>query len=124
MQRFMILIQGGFAKPDQIGPEQMEAHLRKWHAWTQYLIENGHYVAGDALKSEGARLAGPPDQLIVTSGPFPESQELLGGFYVLQAKDLAAVTELCKQSPNFEFGGAVEVRPFVAFAAENAKAFL
>ncbi|MDX2062856.1 MAG: YciI family protein [Bacteroidia bacterium] len=123
MQRFMILIQGGFAPLEGLPPEALQAHLHKWHAWTQHLIERGHYLAGDGLRNAGRRLEARAGEVTVTEGPFAESTELLGGFYILQCRDLDEATALAHQSPNFEFGGRVEVRPFLEFVPDNQTAF-
>lgn len=123
MQRFMVLIKGGRPDSNVLSPAEMEAHMGKWYAWTQQLIEQGHYLAGDALMRTGATLEGEPGNLRVTEGPFPESQEVVGGYFVLRAHDLAQAIEICHRSPNYEFGGSVEIRPFLEFIPEDAKAY-
>jgi hypothetical protein len=51
---------------------------------------------------------------LTTDGPFPESKEALGGYYLLEADDLDAAIELAARIPAARLGGAVEVRPVVA----------
>jgi hypothetical protein len=50
---------------------------------------------------------------IATDGPFPETKEFLGGFYLLEADDRDAALELAKRVPAARLGGAIEVRPLV-----------
>lgn len=50
---------------------------------------------------------------LTTDGPFPETKEALGGYYLLEADDLDAAIELAAQVPAARLGGAVEVRPLV-----------
>jgi hypothetical protein len=50
---------------------------------------------------------------IATEGPFPETKEFLGGFYLLEADDPDAALELAKRVPAARLGGAIEVRPLV-----------
>jgi hypothetical protein len=51
---------------------------------------------------------------LTTDGPFPETKEALGGYYLLEADDLDAAIELAARIPTARMGGAVEVRPLVA----------
>ena len=51
---------------------------------------------------------------LTTDGPFPETKEALGGYYLLEADDLDAAIELAARIPAARLGGAVEVRPVVA----------
>jgi hypothetical protein len=51
---------------------------------------------------------------LTTDGPFPETKEALGGYYLLEADDLDAAIELAARVPTARLGGAVEVRPLVA----------
>ena len=53
-------------------------------------------------------------QTLTTDGPFPETKEALGGYYLLEADDLDAAIELAARIPAARLGGAVEVRPLVA----------
>jgi hypothetical protein len=50
---------------------------------------------------------------LTTDGPFPETKEALGGYYLLEAEDLDAAIELAARIPAARLGGAVEVRPLV-----------
>jgi hypothetical protein len=52
-------------------------------------------------------------QTLVTDGPFPQTKEALGGFFVLEADDLDAAIELAARVPTARMGGAIEVRPLV-----------
>jgi hypothetical protein len=51
---------------------------------------------------------------LTTDGPFPETKEALGGYYLLEADDLDAAIELASRIPAARMGGAIEVRPVVA----------
>jgi hypothetical protein len=50
---------------------------------------------------------------LTTDGPFPETKEALGGYYLLQAEDLDTAIELAARIPAARMGGAIEVRPLV-----------
>jgi len=70
--------------------------------------------AGDALTpaEAGARIKGGPDAPVITDGPFPESAEIAGGFYVFEADDLDAALALARQVPHAG-KGAVEIWPML-----------
>ena len=76
-------------------PEQRQKHLEKWVAWFKDL--NGKVVNGS--------------QKTVKDGPIAEAKDVVAGFIVVEAKDLAHATELSKGCPILEVGGSVEVRP-------------
>jgi hypothetical protein len=52
-------------------------------------------------------------QLLVTDGPFADTKEIFAGFYLLEADDLDAATELAARIPAVRLGGAIEIRPVV-----------
>lgn len=74
--------------------------------------------AGDALlsRTEGARISGGPDHPVVTDGPFAESAEVAGGYYVLEAENLDEALEIARHIPAAQTG-AVEVWPMVGWEA-------
>ncbi len=58
--------------------------------------------------------------MTTTDGPFAETKEALGGFYIVEAKDLDEALELGKACPAVKYGGTVEVRPVMEFEADYA----
>ena len=52
-------------------------------------------------------------ETLVTDGPFAETKETLGGYYLVEAGSIAEATKLAEQIPSARFGGSVEVRPIV-----------
>ncbi len=110
MAQYAILIyesESGFANagPD-IGQQTMESHGR---FAAQVGERGGKIVAGDALQSTSTATSIRGD--IVTDGPFAETKEALGGFYVIEARDLDHAIEIARLCPA-QFGG-VEVRPIM-----------
>jgi len=90
--------------------EQRQKQLQKWAAWFKELGTNGHLKElGHPLESSAMVIKG--NQKIVTDGPFAEAKDLVGGFSLIEAKDLAHAVELSEGCPIFEVGGSVEVRP-------------
>ena len=104
----MFVYRGGHEDMEQISPEQMQQVMQMWMDWIQGGTEAGWMIdGGDALKPGGAIVN---SDLSVTDGPFAESKELVGGYSMVDAPDLAAAIELAKSSPMPKSGGTVEVR--------------
>lgn len=107
MSEFTYLYRGG--TPPQGSPEQMQRMTEKWITWLETLAKQGH------VKDRGRRLA-PSGRILtgsrgaVTDGPFAEAKDLIGGYSIIEARDLAQAVELAKGCPIFEVGGVVEVR--------------
>jgi len=91
-------------------PEQRQKHLEKWVAWFKDL--NGKGVIknpGHPLEDTGKVVNGT--HKTVKDGPFAEAKDVVAGFIVVEANDLAHAVELSKGCPILEVGGSVEVRP-------------
>ena len=108
MSEFTYLYRGGRDTPTS--PEQRQQQLQKWAAWFKELGANGHLKElGHPLESAGMVVKG--NRKIVTDGPYAEAKDLVGGFSLIEAKDLAHAVEISKGCPILEVGGSVEVRP-------------
>jgi hypothetical protein len=107
MSEFVFLYRGGERTQS---PEQSEKQMQKWVAWMKELGEKGHIKdRGQPLDPAGKVVRGK--QKVVTDGPYPESKDIVGGYTLIEAKDLSHAAELSKGCPIFEFDGLVEVRP-------------
>ena len=107
MEKFMFIFQGNPATP-QGSPEQMQAHMGKWMAWIDKLTKEGRYEAGEPLLPGGKLVAGK--NKTVTDGPYTEGKEVVGGFFLIKAKDINEAVEIAKDCPDFELGASVQVR--------------
>ena len=91
-------------------PEQQQKQMEKWVAWFKDLTAKGHIKdPGHPLESTGSVVEGK--EKIVKDGPFAETKDIIGGYTIVSAADLAAAVELSKGCPILEAGGSVEVRP-------------
>ena len=89
-----------------------EAIMNEYFAFTEDIRKNGKYVAGEALQPNptATTLRQKDGQTITTDGPFAETKEGLGGFYMIDAPDLDVALELAAQCPGIRYG-SIEVRP-------------
>ena len=111
MEKYMFIFIGGDAS--HLSPEAQQAGMEKWFAWVKKLQQQGRYDSGEALVPGGKTIKGV--KKTVTDGPFAESKEIVGGYFVIKAKDIAEATEMAKEYPDFELGGTVQIREVVKF---------
>jgi hypothetical protein len=107
MEKFMFIFHGG--QMNGTSPEQMQEHMGKWMAWIEKLSKQDKYVAGEPLLPGGKLVSGPGGKT-VTDGPYTEGKEVVGGFFVINAKDIDEAVAISKDCPVYEKGGSVQVR--------------
>jgi hypothetical protein len=107
MSEFVFLYRGG---ENGRSPERWQQMMQKWATWMKQLADNGHIKdRGHPLERAGKLVKGK--QKMVTDGPFAETKDVVGGYTLIEARDLDHAVELSKGCPIFEVDGAVEVRP-------------
>jgi hypothetical protein len=116
--KFMILI---YSEPDQPKLEteaEREAEMGEWFAFTQRIVESGEMVSGDPLQGvETATTVSVRDgETIVTDGPFAETKEVLGGYYLVDVDSLERAQQLAAELPSAKYGRN-EVRPLMELPA-------
>ncbi len=109
MEKFMFIFHGGSSDASSMSPAEAQENMQKWFGWIEKLQKENRYVSGDPLDPRGKIVSG--SKKIVTDGPFAEGKELVGGYFIVNAKDLDEAVILAKDCPDFERGGKVEVRP-------------
>ena len=93
-------------------PERAQQNMQRWMAWFRDLDSRGHLKdRGQPLERTGKVVRG--QQKTVTDGPFTEAKDLIGGFTLVEARDIDQAVELSRGCPIFEGGGSVEVRPIM-----------
>src|SRR6266513_5289603 len=93
-----------------LSPEQMQQVAGQWMAWFNRLTEQGKAIAGSPLEREGKIVSGKNGRM-VADGPFAESKEAIGGYFLLQVKDLDAAVAIAQECAGLAYGAVVEVRP-------------
>jgi hypothetical protein len=116
MPQYMLLIYGDPA--DAPPADQQEAVYAEWLNYTNALVASGAMINGAPLEGTDAaktvRVRGGDVQL--TDGPFTETKEILGGYYLVDVPTIDDAVALAAKMPNIE-SGTVEVRPVVVFPA-------
>ena len=96
-------------QPGNLSPERMQEHMGKWMAWIGKLKAADKYLAGEPLLPGGKLVSGPNGKT-VTDGPYTEGKEVVGGFFIINAKDINEAVELAKDCPDLGHGSNVQVR--------------
>jgi hypothetical protein len=102
---------------EDLSPDEQKAILDAWGDYTKGAVDNGAFIAGEALQPSTAASTvsiKQGEEPIVSDGPFAESKEQLGGFYLLECKNLDEALDYAKRIPFRE--GTVEVRPVMDFS--------
>lgn len=93
-----------------LSPEEMQQVADQWMAWFKRLTEQGTAIAGNPLEPEGRIVSGKNGR-VVSDGPFAESKEAIGGYFLLRVSTLDEAVAIAKQCPGLGYGAVVEVRP-------------
>lgn len=110
--QYLLLIYANENEYETLNPSQREGLLTDYTAFTKSIVQSGHFKAADRLRpvstATSVRLRdGKP---MITDGPFAETREQLGGYYLLDAKDLDEAIEIATRIPSVRYG-TIEVRP-------------
>jgi hypothetical protein len=115
--KYVALIYNNEATDAKKSPEQQKAEMDAYFTFTNDIQKAGVYVAGEALHPVGSattvRVRG--GKISTTDGPFAETKEQLGGYYVLECKDLDEAIKWAAKIPHAS-QDCVEVRPIVDFS--------
>src|SRR5581483_10356093 len=101
MDKFMFLFKGD--PTINLSPEAMQAHMQKWNQWMQGLAQKGTFVAGEPLERTGKQVKAGGK--VVTDGPYSEAKEIVGGYLIVDAKDINDAVDISKGCPIFETDG-------------------
>lgn len=114
--KYMALIYSEEADPSTVPPEQLKEVMDAYIKFGEDARAAGVMVDGDALQpTQTATVVRVRDgKTLTTDGPFAETREALGGYYILEAKDLDEAIEWAARLPG-SWWGSVEVRPILDF---------
>ena len=113
--QYMLLIYGNDTEWEQRSDEEKNAIYAEYGQYTEELQSRGILVGANQLQPAGTATVVHVEEgkTLTTDGPFSETKEVLGGFYLLDAGDLDSALDIAARIPAARMGGAVEVRPIV-----------
>lgn len=117
--RYLALIYSEEQDPATVAPEQWKQITDAYNTFTAEARAAGVMLAGDALQptSTATTVRVRDGKTLTTDGPFAETRETLGGFYMFEAKDLDEAIDWAARLPG-SWWGSVEVRPIMEFPPE------
>jgi hypothetical protein len=121
--RYLLLVYGPPGDAAATTPDEQAASMEEWGAYTADLLQRGVMEAGEALEevATATTVRVREGDVLTTDGPFAETAEVLGGYYVLKVKDLDEAISLAAACPGAR-RGSIELRPIVEFNEDYQRA--
>jgi hypothetical protein len=119
MAKYVLLIadaESAHPSPEPPDPAVWGQIMAEYNAYTEMLKQRGAYLGGEALQpvTTATTVRVRDGETLTTDGPFIETKEAIGGFYLVEARDLDEALELAAACPGAKYG-SMEVRPVVEF---------
>lgn len=110
--QYLLLIYRSEAEVAKISPADLSAMYGEYFKFTQEIRDSGNYLGGNPLKptTTATTVRVRDSKRVVTDGPFAETKEQLGGYYLIEAKDLDQAISIAARIPGARYG-SIEVRP-------------
>src|SRR6266511_2035763 len=118
--RYLCLIYDEEKKLAALSKSESEAFMGEYFAFTEGIKKSGHHVGGEALQpvQTATTVRVRNGKLSTTDGPFAETKEQLGGFYLINARDLNDAIQVASRIPSARIG-TIEIRPVVDFSRQQ-----
>lgn len=118
--KYMLLIYAAESDQGNVDPQEQAAYMQRYFTFTENLVKAGKMIAGDPLQgvstATSVRVRG--GKTMTTDGPFAETKEQLGGYYLIEADDLDEAISWAAQLPTAEHG-TIEVRPLMDIPSQG-----
>ena len=121
--QYLLMICDNERRWDNLTPEQAESTMARYRALTQELAQSGHYKGGSQLQrtTSATTVRVRDGKRQTTDGPFAETREQLGGYFLIEARDLDEAISIAERIPAAETG-SIEIRPLVPMQKAPASA--
>ena len=109
---YLLLFRGtGWEKT--LSPQELQTLMAQWVSWYEGLQRQGRLKGSNPLFPEGKVVSGKKGR-VIADGPFAESKEAIGGYFLIEAESLEEAVEIARGWPILDHGSTVEVRPVAA----------
>jgi hypothetical protein len=114
--KYLCLIYDDEKKWETMSKAEADAYMGEYFAFTNGIKASGHYIGGNALPpvQTATTVRSRNGKLSTTDGPFAETKEQLGGYYLIEARDLNDALQVAQKIPSVRTG-SIEVRPIQEF---------
>jgi hypothetical protein len=110
--QYLLMIYSNEAEYAKLDAATGQKMMAEYGEFTQSIVKSGNFKAGDRLQpaSTATTVRVRDGKVLTTDGPFAETREQLGGYYLIEAKDLDAALAIAARIPGARYG-SIEVRP-------------
>lgn len=125
MAQFLLMLHQAPNYNSDLPREKMMEMTRRYMAWADRLRQTGKMVGGEKLTASGGRqLRMTGGKLVASDGPYAEAKDVVGGYFVIEAKDLAEAEAILSDCPHFALAPTnwAEIRPIEDMAQVRAAA--
>ena len=114
--KYLCLIYDEEATFGSMSKAEMDALMGDYFAFTKDIRQSGHYLGGNDLQPtrNATTVRVRNGRMSTTDGPFAETKEQLGGYYLIEAKDVDEALKIAERIPSARYG-SIEVRPVMVF---------
>jgi hypothetical protein len=114
--QYLLLICRNEAELNKMTPADRQTMSAEYGTYTQSIVQSGHFKAGDGLQptTTATTVRVRDGKTLTTDGPFAETREQLGGYYLVEAKDLDTAIGLAARIPGAK-AGSIEIRPVMIY---------
>src|SRR5262245_52770396 len=114
--KYLLMIYGNEAEEAKASQAEQDAVMNEYYAFGEMARGRNVYLGGEALHptSSATTVRVRGGKMLTTDGPFAETKEQIGGFYMVDCKDLDEAIEIASKIPGAKTG-SIEVRPIVIF---------
>jgi hypothetical protein len=114
--QYLLLIYRSEAEVGKMDAAARHEMMTDYGAFTQSIVQSGHFKAGDGLQptTTATTVRVRDGKTLTTDGPFAETREQLGGYYLVEAKDLDTAIAIAARIPGAK-AGSIEVRPIMIY---------
>jgi hypothetical protein len=110
MSQFILFVRGGSELSVDLSPQQIQESIKRYSAWAQKLRAEGKLASAEKLRDNTGMLLYRKKGRIVVDGPFAETKETIGGYFIINAADMDEAIDISKECPAVSEGGMLELR--------------
>ncbi len=108
MKQYILIIKSSGTL--DLSPTEAGEHVQKYMAWSQNLRDQNRYVTADGLSDQVRILTAPDKPAQITDGPYAETKEMIGGYYIFNVESFDHAEQIARACPALEFGETIELR--------------
>lgn len=111
MPQYILLLHGRPETKKDFSPEEIQTIIQKYRDWAERLMKEKRLVISGKIRDDAGRiLKGNGSSLKIKDGPYAETKEVIGGYFVIEAEDYKKAVDLSRDCPHLGFGETIEVR--------------